>query len=280
MLAAALERIDPEDRDLLLRHESEGVDLTTLAGQAHVTSGAIAMRLTRARAALRLEFMLAFRHVELPTDRCRPVLLALSAGDRRRQAALGAAAHLESCPTCAALAPPLTQRNRRIAGWLLVPAVESLRRAWSRLRGRQMYAIAAVVLISVTLLRQEPPHAFPPLATAVADPPATTTVSVPPSAVAPTPAITIASTPTTIATAVPATSVPSGGQTTTVSTAPCIVPTLVDQLDAARDVVCPIASTIVGAADEITTATIPAAPAASTGQIAPVDSVLGAVPGP
>ena len=63
----ALERIDPDDRDLLLRHESEGVDLATLAHHANVSTGAIAMRLTRARAALRLEFLLAFRRIELPT---------------------------------------------------------------------------------------------------------------------------------------------------------------------------------------------------------------------
>jgi hypothetical protein len=69
-----------------------------------VTSGAIAMRLARARATLRLEFLLAVRRVELPTDRCRLVLLALSAGDRRRQPKLDAAGHLDTCPTCAALA--------------------------------------------------------------------------------------------------------------------------------------------------------------------------------
>lgn len=279
-LAAALERIEPEDRDLLLRHESEGVDLATLADRAHVSSGAIAMRLTRARAALRLEFVLAFRRVDLPTEHCRPVLLALATGDRRRQAALGVAAHLDSCPTCAALVKPLTERDRRTAGWLIVPIVETLRRAWRRLRERPMYAMVAVVLASVTLLRQEPPQALPPPSTAVADPPATTTVGVPPPTIAPTPAITIASTPTTIAAAVPATTVPVGGQTTTVTTAPCILPTVVDQLDPATDLVCPIANTIVAAADEITTATIPAAPPAPTGQLGAVDSVVGAVPGP
>ncbi|HET6812817.1 MAG TPA: sigma factor [Actinomycetota bacterium] len=36
---------------------------------------------------LRLDYLLALRRVELPTARCRPVLLALSAGDRRRQLA-------------------------------------------------------------------------------------------------------------------------------------------------------------------------------------------------
>jgi hypothetical protein len=40
------------------------------------------------------------RRVELPTARCQPVLLALSAGDRRRQLALDAGGHLMQCPTC------------------------------------------------------------------------------------------------------------------------------------------------------------------------------------
>jgi len=279
-LAAALERIDPEDRDLLLRHESEGVDLATLADEAHLSSGAIAMRLSRARAALRVEFVLAFRRVDLPTQRCRPVLLALATGDRRRQEALGVSAHLEACPTCAALAKPLTERNRRIAGWLFVPLTESIRRAWRRLRGRPIYAMAAVVLASVTLVRQEMPNALPPPSTAVADPPATTTVGVAPSTIAATPAITIEPATTTIAAPVPATTVPTGDQSTTASTEPCILPTLIDQLDPATDLVCPVASTVVGAAEEITTATIPTAPPVSSRQLAPVDSVLEAVPGP
>ena len=270
-LTVALERIDPEDRDLLLRHDSQGDDLATLADQAHVSSGAIAMRLTRARAVLRLEFVLAFRHIELPTERCRPVLLALATGDRRRQEALDVAAHLETCQTCAALAKPLTERNRRIAAWLVAPVVESIRHAWRRLRGRPIYATAAIVLASVTLVRPEAPNALPP--TAVDDPPSTTTVGVPPfttvadpaftttvgipPSTAPTAPITVASTTETTAAPGPATTMPTGVGSPTASTAPCILPTVVDPLDPATDLVCPVASIVVGAAEEITTATVP-----------------------
>ena len=87
-LTSALGRIDPSERDLLVRHDVTGVDLATLADEADVSSGAIAMRLARARANLRLEFLLVFRRLTLPTPQCRPVLLALAARDRRRQAQL------------------------------------------------------------------------------------------------------------------------------------------------------------------------------------------------
>ena len=111
-----------------MRHEVSGTDLATLAGEANVTSGAIAMRLARARSNLRLEFLLAFRRMELPTNHCRPVLLAFAVGDRRRQAQLDADEHVRTCSACAQLVGPMTQRDRRIAGWLLIPVAEGLRR--------------------------------------------------------------------------------------------------------------------------------------------------------
>ena len=48
---------------------------------------------------------------EPPTDRCRPVLLALSSGERRRQRQLDAAGHLLECEFCAALEPALLDRR-------------------------------------------------------------------------------------------------------------------------------------------------------------------------
>ena len=106
----------------------------TLAAEGGTSKGAVAMRLARARAGLRVEFVVAFRRVDLPTSRCRPVLLALSAGDRRRQHELGAAAHLLRCSTCAELARPVTERRRGIAAWLIIPAAEVVRRAVTTLR--------------------------------------------------------------------------------------------------------------------------------------------------
>jgi hypothetical protein len=58
-LAAALEMLDPEDRALRVRHESDGVSTEVLASDAGVSRGVVVMRLARARATLRLEFVLA-----------------------------------------------------------------------------------------------------------------------------------------------------------------------------------------------------------------------------
>lgn len=108
------------------------------------------MRLARARANLRLEFLLVFRRMELPTNQCRPVLLAFAVGDRRRQAQLGADEHLLTCSACAQLVGPMTQRDRRIAGWLLIPVVEGLRRAWRALRSHPVHAASAAVILAGT----------------------------------------------------------------------------------------------------------------------------------
>ena len=85
-------------------------------------SGAIAAQLNRTRARLRMEYLLAQSGSEPPTDRCRPVLLALSAGDRRRQREAG---HLRAsalvrllCPVehTAARAPGNAGRRQRDQG--------------------------------------------------------------------------------------------------------------------------------------------------------------------
>ena len=73
------------ERDLLVAHEVAGTDTATLAAGRGSTPGAIAAQLNRTRAKLRVEYLLAETGTEPPTDRCRPVLFALSAGDRRRQ---------------------------------------------------------------------------------------------------------------------------------------------------------------------------------------------------
>jgi len=147
-LAAALERLDREDRALLVRHESEGVPTDVLAAEAGVSKGAVAMRLARARATLRLEFVLAFRRVTLPTSRCRQVLLAFAAGDRRRQHSLGAADHLLACAICASLARPVTERRRGIAAWLLIPVAEGVRRAVSELRHNRLVHGTATAMVA------------------------------------------------------------------------------------------------------------------------------------
>ncbi|MEO6653347.1 MAG: sigma-70 family RNA polymerase sigma factor [Ilumatobacteraceae bacterium] len=144
-LAAALATLDPDARDLLLRHEVDGVTTAELADEHGTTAGGIAMRLARARAHLRLEFVLAFRRTDLPTDRCRPILLAFSAGDRRRQHALDAAPHLATCSVCAELVEPVTRRQRAIAAWLIGPFAALVGSVRSR-RTTQI-AVGTVVIV-------------------------------------------------------------------------------------------------------------------------------------
>ncbi|HEU4840698.1 MAG TPA: sigma-70 family RNA polymerase sigma factor, partial [Ilumatobacteraceae bacterium] len=147
-MASALTRLDPGDRDLLVRHEVSGTDLATLAGEADVSSGAIAMRLSRARANLRLEFLLVFRRLALPTPQCRPVLLAFATGDRRRQAQLDAVGHVEACPTCAQLVGPMTERDRRVAAWLFVPLGDAARRVRRTFRSWWVRAAVATMVLA------------------------------------------------------------------------------------------------------------------------------------
>ena len=75
------------------------------------TAGAVAAQLKRTRARLRVEYLLALEQVEPPTERCRPVLLALSSADRRRQREVDAAQHLLECELCARLSQPLLDRG-------------------------------------------------------------------------------------------------------------------------------------------------------------------------
>jgi RNA polymerase sigma factor (sigma-70 family) len=112
---AAVARLNPSEREMLLAHEVHGRDTATLAASQGSTPGAIAARLNRTRAKLRVEYLLAHERVEPPTDRCRPVLLALSAGDRRRQRELDAGGHLLGCDFCARLSAPLLDRHAAVA---------------------------------------------------------------------------------------------------------------------------------------------------------------------
>lgn len=107
----ALDRLDREERRLVLAHEVRGLDTRSLADGAGTSPGAVAARLGRARARLRVEYLLALEGAEPPTDRCRPVLLAQSGADRRRQREVGAAEHLLGCAFCARLSGPLLDRG-------------------------------------------------------------------------------------------------------------------------------------------------------------------------
>jgi RNA polymerase sigma factor (sigma-70 family) len=108
----ALARLSERERGTLLAHEVGGQDTRTLADELGSTPGAVAAQLNRSRARLRVEYLLALDQTEPPTDRCRPVLLALSGGDRRRQREVDAARHLLECDLCARLSQPLMERGQ------------------------------------------------------------------------------------------------------------------------------------------------------------------------
>jgi serine/threonine-protein kinase RsbT len=111
LMGTALARLSRPDREILLAHEVEGLGTASLAASRGSTPGAIAAQLSRTRARLRVEYLLAQNGTEPPTDRCRPVLLALSAGDRRRQRELDSAGHLLSCDLCSQASTPLLERR-------------------------------------------------------------------------------------------------------------------------------------------------------------------------
>jgi serine/threonine-protein kinase RsbT len=106
----ALSRLPEDERATLVAHEVKGKDTRSLAAELGSSPGAVAAQLHRTRARLRVEYLLALEQTEPPTDRCRPVLLAISGGDRRRQREVGAARHLLECEVCAALSQPLMER--------------------------------------------------------------------------------------------------------------------------------------------------------------------------
>ncbi len=111
-IRAALDRLLPRERELLVAHEVEGRDTGSLAGELRSTPGAVASQLNRSRAKLRVEYLLELDG-DPPTAKCRPVLLSLSAGDRRRQRELDAGYHLLDCDFCAALSEPLFDRSAK-----------------------------------------------------------------------------------------------------------------------------------------------------------------------
>lgn len=112
-IATALARLTEAERETLVAHEVSGEHTGSLASRAGSTPGAVAAQLNRTRARLRVEYLLALDQEEPPTDQCRPVLLAMSSADRRRQQAVHAATHLLQCGFCERLSVPLLGRGHQ-----------------------------------------------------------------------------------------------------------------------------------------------------------------------
>jgi RNA polymerase sigma factor (sigma-70 family) len=130
-MTTALSRLSAEERrDILAYYGDDSPRLKPT--EARESPGALRVRMARSRAKLRLEYLLAFRHVTLPTLMCRRVLLAVSAGDTRRQRELSAGLHLLDCDTCAMLSEPLERRSIALTAITLPPALA----AWAVARAR------------------------------------------------------------------------------------------------------------------------------------------------
>jgi serine/threonine-protein kinase RsbT len=153
-IATALEKLPQLERETLVAHEVEGQNTTTLAATRRSTPGAVAAQLSRARARLRVEYLLALDQSEPPTSRCRPVLLALSMGDRRRQRELDADDHLLGCAWCARLSEPLLDRRRaaEVAGEARIPIQTDADVVTARKQGRELAARAGFTATELTII--------------------------------------------------------------------------------------------------------------------------------
>jgi RNA polymerase sigma factor (sigma-70 family) len=154
IVAAALSRLPAAERELLIAHEVQHEDTRTLAARRDSTPGAVAAQLNRARAKLRVEYLLVSEQVEPSGDRCRPVLRALSAGDRRRQRELDTGAHLLECECCARISAILFDRRGggRADEEVRVPISRDADVVTARQRGREMAAQLGFSATDLTLL--------------------------------------------------------------------------------------------------------------------------------
>ena len=139
-MEAALNQLSAQERaDILAYYDA----VPATHGEAVEASGALRVRMARIRAKLRLEYLLAFRHVELPSEQCRRVLLAVSAGDTRRQRQLQAGQHLLHCPVCATLSEPLSKRSAALTAFTVPFALLARLAAKARAHPAQAGASAA-----------------------------------------------------------------------------------------------------------------------------------------
>jgi RNA polymerase sigma factor (sigma-70 family) len=164
----ALSSLPPEDVELLEERYGTGeVPERTIPGS-------VVARLSRARARLRLAYLLEHTGVALPTDRCRPVLEAMSSGDRRRQERLGAARHVAVCRVCATYAPVLATRRRALAAVHPLAWVGTASAAvWAAVRRHPAsgtatlaVALAGVVTVGAALDTPQSSPRLPPAASA------------------------------------------------------------------------------------------------------------------
>lgn len=151
-VARALSRLGERDRAALLAHEVNGQDTRSLAQSSGSSAGAVAAQLNRARARLRVEYLLELETSEPPTSSCRAVLLSLSAADRRRQNEVDAARHLLECDFCAGLSQPLLERGQPREDEVRVPVTRDQDVVAARQAGRELGHRIGLSATDVTVL--------------------------------------------------------------------------------------------------------------------------------
>lgn len=153
-MTRALANLPAADRDVLVAHEIEGQGTRAMAAVRGSTPGAVAAHLSRARGRLRVEYLLAAEQVEPTTDRCRAVLHALSAGDRRRQRELDSSDHLLRCPCCTRVAAKLFEHRAAPVseGEARVAVAKDSDVVTARQRGRETAASVGFSATDLTLI--------------------------------------------------------------------------------------------------------------------------------
>lgn len=167
-VASALERLSRGERDMVISHEVMEVDTKTIATEHDSSPGAVATRLARLRARLRVDYLIALRRDDPPTAYCRPVLIAMSAGETRSQTRLGAGEHIMTCGFCAELSEPVLSRRRPAAVFIPAAVVGRFAGALGRFfrnpAGKATIGAAAaggVVIAALAVTQDRPPAPGP-----------------------------------------------------------------------------------------------------------------------
>ena len=151
-VSSALARLSERERRTLLAHEVAGQDTRSLGVELGMSAGAVAAQLNRGRARLRVEYLLEVHGAPPPSDRCRPVLFALSIGDRRRQRELDSARHLLECALCASLSEPLLERGQPSDDEVTVPIAADADIVTARKAARELASRLSFSRTDLTLL--------------------------------------------------------------------------------------------------------------------------------
>jgi RNA polymerase sigma factor (sigma-70 family) len=151
-VAEALTRLSGKERHLLLAHELSGKDTRSLAKEVGSTAGAVAAQLHRTRARARVEYLLVSNKLTPTSDLCRPVLMAMSSGDRRRQREVDTHRHLLECEFCASLKERLLGRTHQREDEIHVPIRADADVVVARQGVRQLAARAGFPRTELTMI--------------------------------------------------------------------------------------------------------------------------------